>query len=165
MRDQTKEEEPVGYKRPPKSGQFKKGKSGNPGGRRKNSGPIKLDFDSIFSEVFSVRVAGQTQRMSAKEVEIRQILKKAIDKKDFKSIAYLLDLFEKHGCIAQPDNRTSGVVTLPTNSMPRRMALIILERYGFPENWTKKQIAWGRRQYKATMTDEERQFEAAGIIP
>jgi hypothetical protein len=44
------------------------------------------------------------------------------------------------------------------------MAMLIAERYGFPENWTKKQVAWGRKQYEATMTEQERQFEAAGII-
>lgn len=165
MSNHPKEEGSVGYKRPPKSGQFKKGESGNPGGRRKKSGPIKLDLDSIFNEVFSVKVAGQTKVMSAKEIEIRQILKKAIEKKDFKSIAYLLGLFEKHDCIAQPDSRTSGVITLPTNSMPFRMAKLLLEKYGFPEEWTKRQIAWGRKQYEATMTVQERQFETVGIIP
>ncbi|MGX9430513.1 MULTISPECIES: DUF5681 domain-containing protein [Bradyrhizobium] len=163
MSDQPKEEEAVGYKRPPKSGQFKKGESGNPGGRRKKNGPIKVDVESIFQELFSVKVAGQTRTMSAKEVEIRQILKKAIEKKDFRSTAYLLALFEKHGCIAEPENRTSGVISLPYN-LPYRMSLLILERYGLPENWTKRQIAWGRKQYEATMTEQERQYEAAGII-
>ena len=163
MSDQPKREEATGYKRPPKSGQFKKGESGNPGGRRRKNGPIKVDVESILQELFSVKVAGQIRTMPAKEVEIRQILKKAIEKKDFRSIAYLLELFEKHGCIAEPKNRTSGVITLPYN-IPRRMALLILERYGFPENWTKRQIAWGRKQYEATMTEQERQFEAAGII-
>jgi hypothetical protein len=163
MSDQT-EEESVGYKRPPKSGQFKNGESGNPGGRRKKNGPIKVDLDGIFSEVFPVKIAGQIRELSAKEVELRQILKKAVDKKDFKSIAYLLDLFEKHGCIAETDKRTGGVLTLPTNSMPLRMAMLIAERHGFPEHWTKRNIAWGRKQFEATMTDQEREFEAAEII-
>jgi hypothetical protein len=163
MSDQPEEEEAVGYKRPPKSGQFKKGESGNPGGRRKKNDPIKLDVGGILQELFSVKVAGQTRTMSAKEVEIRQILKKAIEKRDFRSIAYLLALFEKHGCIAEPENKRSSVISLPYN-IPRRMSLLILERYGPPENWTKRQIAWGRKQYEATMTEQERQYEAAGII-
>ena len=153
----------VGYRRPPKSGQFKKGQSGNPGGRRKKSGPIQVDAAGILDEMFSVNVGGRIQTMSAKEVEIRQILKKAIEKKDFKSMAHLLSLFEKHSCVATP--QTSGVVVLPTNTMPWRMALIIAQEYGLPEQWTKAQIAWGRRQYEATMTDIERACEAAGIIP
>jgi uncharacterized protein DUF5681 len=90
----------VGYKRPPKSGQFKKGQSGNPGGRRKKSGPVQVDVASILNETFRVSVGGRAQDMSAKEVAIRQVLKKALEKTDFRSMAHLLSLFEKHGCVA-----------------------------------------------------------------
>jgi Family of unknown function (DUF5681) len=161
--EDSKKEYAVGYRRPPKSGQFKKGRSGNPGGRRKKSGPVEVDAAGIFDEMFRVNVGGRIQDMSAKEVEIRQILKKALEKKDFRSMAHLLSLFEKYGCVAAP--RTSGVLTLPTNKMPFRMALMIFKKFGPPEHWTKKQIAWGRKQFEATMTDLERECEAAGIIP
>jgi hypothetical protein len=161
--EDSKKEYAVGYRRPPKSGQFKKGRSGNPGGRRRKSGPVQVDAAGIFEEVFRVNLGGRTQDMSAKEVEIRQILKKALEKRDFRSMAHLLSLFEKHSCVAVP--KTSGVLTLPTNKMPFRMALMIFKKYGLPERWTKKQIAWGRKQFEATMTDLERECEAAGIIP
>ena len=161
--EDSRKEYAVGYKRPPRSGQFKKGQSGNPGGRRKKSGPVQVDAASILNEVFRVSVGGRAQDMSAKEVEIRQILKKALEKKDFRSMAHLLSLFEKHSCVAVP--KTSGVVTLPTNTMPGRMASMIFWKYGLPEHWTKKQIAWGRKQFEATMTDIERECEAAGIVP
>jgi hypothetical protein len=68
---------PVGYKRPPTTSQFKKGQSGNPGGRRRKSGPVRVDVESILNETFQVSVAGRVQAMSAKEVEIRHILKRA----------------------------------------------------------------------------------------
>lgn len=162
MKD-SRNEYAVGYKRPPRSGQFKKGRSGNPGGRRKKSGPVQIDAAGIFNEVFRVSVGGRTQDMSAKEVEIRQILKKALEKKDFRSMAHLLSLFDKHSSV--PVSKTSGVLTLPTNKMPFRMALLIAQKYGLPEHWTKKQIGRGRKQFEATMTDLERECEAAGIIP
>ena len=152
----------VGYKRPPRSGQFQKGKSGNPGGRRKKSGPIKVDVESILNETFSVSIAGQTQTMSAKEIELRQILKRAVEKSDFKSIAHLLSLFDKHSCADLP--QASGVIELPTNKMPYRMALLILYRYGHPDSWRKAHIAWGRKQYQATMTEIEQLAEIEGII-
>ena len=113
----------VGYKRPPRSGQFKKGQSGNPGGRRKKNGPVQVDAAGIFGEVFSVNIGGRIQSMSAKEIEIRQILKKALEKQHFSSMVHLLSLFEKHGSQAVP--KTSGVVSLPTNKMPYRMAMMM----------------------------------------
>ena len=142
--DHSQKDYDVGYKRPPRSRQFKKGQSGTPGGRRRKNGPIQVHAQGIFDE-------------------IRQILKKALEKKDFRSMAYLLGLFEKHGCVVTP--KTSGVITLPTNRMPYRMAMMIAEKYGLPEDWKKRHIARCRRQFEATMTDEERECEAAGIIP
>src|SRR6266571_1294505 len=118
----------VGYKRPPRSGQFQKGKSGCPGGGRKKRGSIKVDVESIFNETFSVSIDGKKQSMSAKEIELRQILKRAVEQSDFKSIAHLLNLFDKHSRVDLP--QTSGVIVLPTNKMPSRMALLILYKYG-----------------------------------
>jgi Family of unknown function (DUF5681) len=154
----------VGYGRPPKARQFTKGKSGNPGGRRRKSGPIKIDPIAILDEEFPVPIGGQVKKMSAKEVELRRILKRAIQDKHFPSMAHLLNLFEKHGCAEQ--SPTSGVIELPTNSMPRRMAFLILEKFPIlPKDWKKRHIAWGRKQYEASMTDREREYEAAGIFP
>ena len=84
----------VGYGRPPKASQFKKGQSGHSGGRRRKSGPIKVDALGILDEVFSVRSGDQIRHMSAKEIELRRILKKAIEEKHLPSIIYLLDLFK-----------------------------------------------------------------------
>lgn len=143
-----KDDDAVGYKRPPKSAQFKKGQSGNPGGVRRRRGPIKLDVEGILNESFPVMIEGKTRNMSAKEIEIRQILKKAVGRKDFRSIAHLLDLFEKHGCVAHPKKRVGGVITLPTNSMAPGTAGWLLKHYGFPEDWTKRQIARARKKFE-----------------
>ena len=154
----------VGYGRPPKSSQFKKGQSGYSGGRRKKSGPIKVNTLGILDEVFPVQCGGQVRHMSAKEIALRRILKKAIEGKHFSSMAYLLELFDKHGCTEQP--QTSGVITLPTNSMPSRMCLLIFAKFKLPpQDWKKRHIAWGRKQYEATKTELERELEAAGVMP
>jgi hypothetical protein len=102
--------------------------------------------------------------MSAKEVELRRIMKRAIQDKHLPSIIHLLELFEKHGCTER--HQTSGVLSLPTNSMPTRMAYLILERFEIlPKDWKKRHITWGRKQYEATMTDREREYQAAGVFP
>lgn len=153
----------VGYKRPPKPSQFKKGQSGNPGGRRRKVGPVRVDVDAILNETFSVSVAGRTQTMSAKEIEIRQILKRALEKKDFRSIAYLIELFQKHGSVATEPK--SGVLTLPTNTIPSRMCDLLFAKHGHPDGWTKRQIAWARKIFEATKTEFEALCEAAGVVP
>jgi hypothetical protein len=154
----------VGYGRPPKANQYKKGQSGYRGGRRRKRGPIKIDALGILDEVFPVRSGDQVKHMSAKEVELRRIMKKAIQDKHLPSIIHLLELFEKHGCTEQ--HQTSGVILLPTNSMPRRMAYLILEKFPIlPKDWKKRHITWGRKQYEATMTDREREYQAAGVFP
>ena len=153
----------VGYGRPPKANQYKKGQSGYRGRRRKKGGPIKIDPLSILDEVFPVGSGNQRKLMSAKEIELRRLLKKAVKDKHLPSIIHLLELFEKHGCAERP--QTSGVLELPTNSMPYRMALLILHKFGIrPKDWKKRHVAWGRKQYEATMTDIERQAEAEGIL-
>jgi Family of unknown function (DUF5681) len=166
MSEQAKDSKSAGYKRPPRSGQFKKGQSGNPGGRPKRSGPIDIDFDQHLDELFDVKVNGRRQKMSAKEIELNRVLMKAMDKNkpDFKSIAYLLDLFEKYDCISRPVQSGGGVLEMPTNQYPLRMCMLIAERYGLPETWTKAQIAWGRKQYEATKTDRERLKESVGVF-
>ncbi|MEY9417747.1 hypothetical protein ABIF69_004189 [Bradyrhizobium japonicum] len=161
--DHKQKDYSIGYKRPPKQSQFKKGQSGNPGGRRKKSGPVHVDLESILNETFQVSVAGRVQAMSAKEVEIRQILKRALEKKDFRATAHLLGLFQKRNCFAT--ERVCGVVNLPTSRMPSRMAWLLLEKYGVPENWTKRHIAWGRKQYEETRTELERLCDEAGVMP
>jgi hypothetical protein len=75
-----------------------------------------------------------------------------------------LKRFEARCCIPSSCS-CAAVLTLPTSKMPFRMAFLIAEKYGLPKHWTKKQIAWGRKQFEATMTDLERECEAAGIIP
>ena len=42
----------VGYRKPPKHGQFRKGRSGNPTGRKKGSHNLKTDlYDELFSKI------------------------------------------------------------------------------------------------------------------
>jgi hypothetical protein len=51
----------VGYKKPPRHTQFKKGRSGNKGGRPKRNLDLKATATKVFGESVSVRVDGKTQ--------------------------------------------------------------------------------------------------------
>ena len=54
----------VGYGKPPKSGQFKRGKSGNPKGRPKGSQKLATDLAAELNEQITVREDGKARRVS-----------------------------------------------------------------------------------------------------
>jgi len=93
----------VGYKKPPKTKQFKKGKSGNPGGRPKGS-KNKKDFHPISTTSFefmkmivdmgeveiSVKKEGQVLSLSQMEALVMQLYNKAM-KGDLAAAKILLE--------------------------------------------------------------------------
>jgi hypothetical protein len=68
----------VGYRKPPKDTQFKKGSSGNPKGRPKKA----LDFDHALLRESRVSVTinenGQRRRITKHEAAIKQLINKTI---------------------------------------------------------------------------------------
>jgi len=54
----------IGYGKPPKSGQFKRGKSGNPKGRPKGSLKLATDLAAELNEQITVREDGKSRRVS-----------------------------------------------------------------------------------------------------
>jgi hypothetical protein len=86
----------IGYKRPPKHTQFKKGQSGNPKGRpRKKTGNDFISLIiSVLDEKICISEGGQKRSISKKEALIRSLYNKALNG-DAKSIALMLQLINK----------------------------------------------------------------------
>ncbi|MEW9922579.1 DUF5681 domain-containing protein, partial [Marimonas sp. MJW-29] len=57
----------VGYGKPPKSAQFKPGKSGNPKGRPKGSLDFKTHVQEMLSRQVTITDGGKRRRISALE--------------------------------------------------------------------------------------------------
>ena len=76
-----KNEYEVGYKRPPIASRFKKGQSGNPSGKSKETAP-ELNpgkiLQSIDNEEIFVNIEGKGKRMLKAEIHFRQLFTKAI---------------------------------------------------------------------------------------
>lgn len=74
------EEDKVGYKKPPKKSQFKKGESGNPKGR-----PPKKCFHVAFydalNEEITVTIGGEKVTMTIKEAIMKKMLIDAVNGK------------------------------------------------------------------------------------
>jgi len=66
----------TGYGKPPKSGQFKKGQSGNPSGKKR---PPKVEdvLKKALSQTVSVNVGGKKQKLPMLEVIIEALVRKA----------------------------------------------------------------------------------------
>src|SRR5262245_66067928 len=68
----------IGYGKPPKHTQFKKGKSGNPRGRPRGSLNLSTDLAGELSEQITLREGGRSRRVSKQRALIKSLLAKAL---------------------------------------------------------------------------------------
>ncbi len=64
----------VGRNKPPKSGQFKKGHSGNPAGRKKGVKNLKTDLREIMHEGITLNEGGKTVTMSKQRALLKRLV-------------------------------------------------------------------------------------------
>jgi Family of unknown function (DUF5681) len=86
----------VGYGRPPKSTQFKKGQSGNPRGRPKGSRPVGAVLQDILGQRIAVTENGKTRRLPALEVMLRRLANDAMRSEPV-ALKLMLSLFDRYG--------------------------------------------------------------------
>jgi Family of unknown function (DUF5681) len=84
----------IGYAKPPKSGQFKRGKSGNPKGRPKGSLKLATDLAAELNEQITVREDGKARRVSKQRALIKSLMAKALQG-DIRANAAVLSLYAR----------------------------------------------------------------------
>ena len=84
----------VGYCKPPKSGQIKKGERRNPKGRPKGSKNLKTDLLEELGEMLRVHEGGREHRISKQRALIKTQVARALNGND-RAAAKILDLYLK----------------------------------------------------------------------
>ena len=100
----------VGYKRPPKSGQFRKGQSGNPPGRPKGARNLKTDLAEELGRRIALTLQGKSITVTKQRALIMALCGKAI-KGDTRAASLIINminrLFEGEQTAQQPQDLTS----------------------------------------------------------
>jgi Family of unknown function (DUF5681) len=96
----------VGYGKPPKHAQFKRGQSGNPRGRPKGSINYKTRFHRIINEQVTVNENGRRKKSPKFDVAMRQVVNKAVTA-DFKALNLLRQLYQ---IFAREEDRAEPLV-------------------------------------------------------
>lgn len=86
----------IGYGRPPKRHQFKRGQSGNPRGRAKGSRNAATLMADIMAETVTMKVNGKTRKATNLEGMLRRQAQKAITAGDNNSARFILDILDRH---------------------------------------------------------------------
>jgi hypothetical protein len=83
----------VGYAKPPKATQFRKGVSGNPSGRPKGAKSLSTIFAKHSTRKIKISSNGREQMVSVIEAMIMRTLKRALDG-DFKAIQQSFEMYQ-----------------------------------------------------------------------
>lgn len=120
----------VGYKKPPKHTQFKKGQSGNPKGRVKGSRNTSTIFEEESQKKVAVTENGKTRNLTKRELVMINIINKAI-KGDDKAQIKFLKLDERFSGGGKGRGGPSEAASVQSESIAELSAAdrLILERY------------------------------------
>jgi hypothetical protein len=100
----------IGYGRPPKASQFKKGQSGNPRGRPKGSRPVGAILQDILGQRIAVTENGRTRRIPALEVMLRRLANDAM-RNDSIALKTVLMLVDRYGESAESEIKLNDILS------------------------------------------------------
>ena len=110
----NKKDYEVGYKKPPKATQFRKGQSGNPKGSKKAEriDDLRIVTEAILDEPVDVREGGRVRTMTRLEAIIHAHGVNALQGKP-KAVRTLLKLARKTGMFTEAKRKSLMVITEP----------------------------------------------------
>jgi len=86
----------VGYKRPPKKGQFKKGESGNPNGRPKGSKNFVTILTKELNQKITINENGKKRNVTRMEAMVKRMVAEALQG-ERRSLLTMIDIMRRTG--------------------------------------------------------------------
>jgi hypothetical protein len=114
----------IGYGCPPRSGQFKKGQSGNPKGRRSGAKLFVEIIMDALNEKVSINENGSRKMITKREALAKQVANKGATG-DLKSIKLLFEILEG---LDHTERATRSAAACPENSGAREIISKKLEQ-------------------------------------
>lgn len=102
----------VGFGKPPRESQFKKGYSGNPRGRPKKPSSDSMAAIEILTAPLTFKSGGRSHTMTPFEISTRKTLEKAM-KNDPRAIRKFIKLCEEYDILTPPTQIEGGVIEAP----------------------------------------------------
>jgi hypothetical protein len=99
----------IGYRRPPESGRFKKGKSGNPKGRPRGSTNFLTILEQELGQSIVVNENGKKKNITRMQAMVKRIVANALQG-DLKALMTLFEILRRTGKFEE-----SGEALLPEN--------------------------------------------------
>jgi hypothetical protein len=157
MSSQDANGEEVGYGRPPMSGQFEPGRSGNPNGRPKKPNPCRIDLNAVLDSFVEVGSKSGPVEIDSRELELRQQINKALDMTgSLKAARYVLEQFAKYQAIVPPEVKIERLVF--RKDIPWGVSRLCGLAFGRPP-FTDKQYAQAKAHYLAERNEGDRIFD------
>jgi hypothetical protein len=92
----------IGYRKPPPSGQFKKGKSGNPKGRPKGSNNFQTLLEQELAQTIVVNENGRRRSMTRLQAMVKRIVAAALQG-EVKQVQLLVGLMRREDAASATD--------------------------------------------------------------
>lgn len=128
-----RDDEPIGYGRPPSKSRFKRGQSGNPSGRPKGSKNIATVLSRALRERVFVTENGRRRSITKLEASVKQLVNRAAsgDERFMRQLLSLLAVVEGPGpSAAEAPEALSAADREVLAAIFARMELVASERVG-----------------------------------